>query len=141
VVGSITHCAGYRACAAARLGDVLAIGIDAEPDRALPDGLLDDVALPSERDWLADLMTGNPHVSWDRLLFSVKESAYKAWFQLTRRPHLFGDFAVRPFPGEPRFSVRVPDSFTAARGRSVQQLEAKWVAAGDLLVTAVTIPA
>jgi 4'-phosphopantetheinyl transferase EntD len=31
-VGSITHCAGYRAAAVARSRDVLTIGVDAEPD-------------------------------------------------------------------------------------------------------------
>jgi len=141
VVGSITHCAGYRACAAAWLGDVLAIGIDAEPDRPLPAGLIDDVATPSERGWLADLMTGTPHVSWDRLLFSVKESAYKAWFQLTGRPMMCGDFTVSLCPDELRFSVRVREPFTVAGERSLAQLEANWIAARDLLVTAVSIPA
>lgn len=52
--GSITHCDGYRACAAALLGDVAAIGIDAEPNCPLPDGVLEDVAVPAERSWLAD---------------------------------------------------------------------------------------
>ncbi|POX38552.1 4'-phosphopantetheinyl transferase, partial [Streptomyces sp. Ru73] len=32
IVGSITHCAGYRAAAVARSGRVRAVGIDAEPD-------------------------------------------------------------------------------------------------------------
>jgi 4'-phosphopantetheinyl transferase EntD len=141
VTGSITHCAGYRACAAGRLSDVLAMGIDAEPDRALPDGLLQDVATPSERGWLADVMTTTPQVSWDRLLFSVKESAYKAWFQLTGRPVLFGDFAVSLCPDEHRFSVRVRAPVALAGGRSLAQLEADWVASGDLLITAVSIPA
>src|SRR5258708_36276243 len=48
VVGSITHCAGYRAAAVAGSGDLMAIGIDAEPDAPLPDGVLDVVALPAE---------------------------------------------------------------------------------------------
>ncbi|HEY6480768.1 MAG TPA: 4'-phosphopantetheinyl transferase, partial [Streptosporangiaceae bacterium] len=36
IVGSITHCAGYRAAAVARVSQVLAIGLDAEPDLPLP---------------------------------------------------------------------------------------------------------
>ncbi|MGH3274922.1 MAG: 4'-phosphopantetheinyl transferase family protein, partial [Streptosporangiaceae bacterium] len=32
IVGSITHCAGYRAAAVGRAAEVLAIGLDAEPD-------------------------------------------------------------------------------------------------------------
>jgi 4'-phosphopantetheinyl transferase EntD len=51
VAGSITHCAGYRACAAALLGDVAAIGIDAEPNCPLPDGVLADISVPAERRW------------------------------------------------------------------------------------------
>jgi 4'-phosphopantetheinyl transferase EntD len=38
VVGSITHCAGYRAAAVARVADLITIGIDAEPNEPLPDG-------------------------------------------------------------------------------------------------------
>lgn len=38
VVGSITHCEGYRAAAVARAGDVRALGIDAEPHAAFPTG-------------------------------------------------------------------------------------------------------
>ena len=34
IVGSITHCAGYRAAAVGPAADVLAIGLDAEPDAA-----------------------------------------------------------------------------------------------------------
>jgi len=37
VVGSMTHCAGYRAAAVARAEDVLTIGVDAEPDEPLPE--------------------------------------------------------------------------------------------------------
>src|SRR5262245_6997786 len=52
VTGSITHCAGYRACAVARTTDVAAIGIDAEPDAALPAGLIEKVATGPERAWI-----------------------------------------------------------------------------------------
>src|ERR1700761_6826280 len=37
VVGSMTHCEGYRGAVLARAGEYLAVGIDAEPDRPLPD--------------------------------------------------------------------------------------------------------
>ncbi|HEX6452667.1 MAG TPA: 4'-phosphopantetheinyl transferase superfamily protein, partial [Trebonia sp.] len=86
VVGSITHCAGYRAAVVARARDLLTVGIDAEPaGGALPDGVLDRVSLPAERAMLGELSAAAPGVSWDRLLFSAKESVYKAWFPLARR--------------------------------------------------------
>ena len=82
VVGSITHCAGYRACALAHAGEIAAVGIDAEPNEALPDGVLGEIARPAERPWLAELTRAQPAVRWDRLLFSAKEAVYKVWFPL-----------------------------------------------------------
>jgi 4'-phosphopantetheinyl transferase EntD len=86
LVGSITHCAGYRAAAVALADDVLSLGIDAEPDEALPDpGMLELIALAEERARLGELAAALPGTGWDRLLFSAKESVYKAWFPLARR--------------------------------------------------------
>ena len=86
VVGSMTHCAGYCAAAVARSGEVSALGIDAEVHAALPEGVLDLISLESERALLAELTGRRPgSVHWDRVLFSAKESVYKAWFPLTRR--------------------------------------------------------
>jgi hypothetical protein len=42
-------------------------------------------ARPEERVWLARLRADHPWVCWDRLLFSAKESVYKAWYPLARR--------------------------------------------------------
>ena len=58
VVGSITHCAGYRAAAVARASEVITIGLDAEPAQPLPGEVLGLVALPDERDRLRDLARG-----------------------------------------------------------------------------------
>ncbi|HEY0002943.1 MAG TPA: 4'-phosphopantetheinyl transferase superfamily protein [Actinoplanes sp.] len=83
VVGSITHCTGYRAAAVARADQVTTLGIDAEPAQPLPAGVLRLVSLPGEREMLAELAADRPEVPWDRLLFSAKESVYKAWAPLT----------------------------------------------------------
>jgi 4'-phosphopantetheinyl transferase EntD len=85
VVGTITHCAGYRAAAVARSADLAAIGMDAEPHGPLPDGVLPVVSRPAEAAALAALARTAPGVHWDRMLFSAKESVYKAWFPLTGR--------------------------------------------------------
>src|SRR6516225_7230906 len=53
VTGSITHCAGYQACAVARAADVAAIGIDAEPDAPLPAGLIERIATAPELAWIS----------------------------------------------------------------------------------------
>ncbi|MFD5680815.1 4'-phosphopantetheinyl transferase family protein [Streptomyces bacillaris] len=80
IIGTLTHCEGYRAAALARAGDVLSLGIDAEPHAPLPDGVAELVVLPSERERFAG-EAGDIH--WDRLLFSAKESVFKTWYPLT----------------------------------------------------------
>ena len=47
--------------------------------------LLEPIASRGERARLAELAAVRPEVCWDRLLFSAKESVYKAWFPLARR--------------------------------------------------------
>lgn len=79
VVGSITHCRGYRAAAVGAVGEFMSIGIDAEPAEALPDGVLGQIATPSESSRLEQVQQELGRVPADRLLFCVKEAIYKAW--------------------------------------------------------------
>jgi 4'-phosphopantetheinyl transferase EntD len=92
IVGSITHCEGYCAAAVARARCVASIGIDAEPHAHLPAGVLDRVTMPDERPWIAARM--GDAICWDRLLFSAKESLFKAWFPLERQWLDFTDASI-----------------------------------------------
>ncbi|GGV06898.1 hypothetical protein GCM10010275_53570 [Streptomyces litmocidini] len=78
-VGSITHCAGYRGAAVASAAGFLGLGIDAEPHAPLPSGVREEVVFGPERARLRELAARRPDIAWDRLLFSAKESVYKAW--------------------------------------------------------------
>ncbi|AZZ81969.1 4'-phosphopantetheinyl transferase family protein [Gordonia alkanivorans] len=82
IVGSLTHCDGYRAAIVAHAMGVRSLGMDAEPHDALPDGVLEHTSLPAEREVLATRPAG---LHWDRLLFCAKEATYKAWFPITKR--------------------------------------------------------
>jgi len=126
VTGSITHCAGYRACAVARAADVVGLGIDAEPDAGLPAGLLASVAHGAERAWIARQAASAPAVCWDRLLFSAKEAVGKLWYPLTGHWPGFGQLAVFPDPAG-TFDAQVAGS----------RLTGRWLARGGLIVTAV----
>ena len=130
VTGSITHCAGYRACAVARIADVAAIGIDAEPDAGLPAGLIESVAGQGERAWIARRAASAPAVCWDRLLFSAKEAVGKLWYPLTGQWLGFGQVTVFP-AADGTFDVRLAGP----------PLTGRWLARGGLIVTAVTRPA
>ncbi|WP_433360442.1 4'-phosphopantetheinyl transferase family protein [Actinoplanes sp. CA-142083] len=129
VVGTITHCPGYRGAAVAHAGEFLTIGVDAEIDEPLPPGVLDAISLPAEHAQL-----DRPGPSWDRLLFSAKESIYKAWFPVARR---WLDFT------EARVTLRDDGSFAAdvLVDGPLCSIEGRWMRAGGLLLSAVVIPA
>jgi 4'-phosphopantetheinyl transferase EntD len=140
VVGSITHCAGYRAAAVARSSDVASVGIDAEPNAPLPDGLLPDVAGPREVTALRALAARDPSVHWDRLLFSAKESVYKAWFPLTGRWLGFEDAELAIDLPARTFEARLPAEARTASGRPLTGFSGRWLCGDGLVLTAVTTP-
>jgi 4'-phosphopantetheinyl transferase EntD len=141
VTGTITHCRGYRAAAVADLNRTASLGIDAEPDEPLPEGVLEAVALPEEQVMVKELLGDLPTVRWDKMLFSAKESVYKTWYPMMRRPLEFedalitfdpvtGGFTARLLPHAVRGITGAPDEFTG-----------RWVAAHGLLATAIAFPA
>ena len=141
LVGSITHCDGYRAAAVARLHDVVALGLDAEPDEELPAGVLDVIALEGERAHLAELFAAEPAIRWDRLLFSAKESVYKAWFPLTRRWLDFKSAQITIDPLHGRFTARLLVPGPVVARTPLTLLHGRWLADRGMVVTAIVVPA
>lgn len=135
VVGSITHCDGYRAAVVARDTEVTTIGIDAEPHGTLPEGVLDQIALPEELAHLPVLRAAAPQIRWDRLLFCAKESMYKAWFPLARRWLGFEDAVITP-DVDGGFTARV---LVPAPVPLKGDLRGRWTVSRGLVVTALTI--
>ncbi len=92
VVGSLTHCDGFRGAVVGFAMGVRTVGVDAEPHLPLPAGVLPSVSVESER----DVLVGRPQdgIAWDRLLFCAKEATYKAWFPITGRWLGFEDAAI-----------------------------------------------
>ena len=143
IVGSLTHCAGYRACAAARTQTVAAIGIDAEPARPLPAGLTETVAVGAERRWLAELRLARPELPWDLVLFCAKEAVYKAWFPLTGHRLGFAGVLVE-FAATGAFTAQVTAAAGAAgrpTGTAAARVAGRWLVRGGLALTAATVPA
>jgi 4'-phosphopantetheinyl transferase EntD len=139
VVGAITHCRGYRGCAVARATEVAAVGIDAEPHAPLPAGLIGDVARPEETGPLAELARAEPGVHWDRLLFSAKESVYKAWYPLTGRWLGFEDAVLSFDPDQRRFHARLLVPGPVVAGAELTGFEGRWLVADGLVLTAVMV--
>jgi 4'-phosphopantetheinyl transferase EntD len=138
VVGNLTHCDGYRAAAVARRDRVLGVGIDAEPHRPLPDGVLDQVSDPAEQAMLAELAQRQPGTCWDRLLFCAKEAVYKVWYPLARRWLGFEDAEVA-LDQAGTFRVRLLVEPPLIGGRGLTRLDGSWVVQRGLIVTAITL--
>lgn len=138
VVGSITHCTSYQAAAVAFTDRVAALGIDAEPHASLPDGVLDAVTLPRERARLAELMARVPG-HWDRMLFSAKESVYKAWIPLTGCGLRFADADITINAGNGTFVARLRGEGRHLCGRPLKAMQGRWSVDDGVLVTGVTV--
>jgi enterobactin synthetase component D / holo-[acyl-carrier protein] synthase len=139
VVGSITHCDGYRAGAVARAADLVAVGIDAEPHEPLPDGLLGGVARSEEAQVLAELRRAQPTVHWDRLLFSAKESVYKAWYPLAERWLGFEDATLTVDPDARTFAARLLVEGPSVGDRRLSGFEGRWLVRDGLVLTAIAL--
>ena len=74
--GSLTHTDGLRAAVAAPTRTVRSMGLDAEPAKPLPDGVLRQIARENELTMVYQ-MQQDGHEWADRLLFCAKEATYK----------------------------------------------------------------
>ena len=140
VIGSITHCRSYRACALALDQAVVAVGIDAEPNEALPDGVLEEIANSEERVALGELARSDPSVHWDRLVFCAKETVYKTWFPLTKRRLSFEDATVTFDRVKQAFHARLLVAGPPANQPALAALDGRWLARDGLVLTAIAIP-
>ncbi|QGK70539.1 4'-phosphopantetheinyl transferase superfamily protein [Allosaccharopolyspora coralli] len=141
VVGSLTHCEGYRAAAVARRTDLRSVGIDAEPHRTLPDGVLRVVALDEEREMLDELARVGTAVHWDRLLFCAKEAVYKTWFPMTGSWLGFEDARVRLDHRHDRVDVELRVPAPMVDGIEVAAFSGRWITSNGTLAVALTHPA
>jgi 4'-phosphopantetheinyl transferase EntD len=138
LVGSMTHCDGYRAAVVARASDLVSVGIDAEPHQPLPPGVLDLVTLPQERKRISELAAGWADRHWDRVLFCAKESLYKAWFPVTRRWLGFEE-ADLTFDPAGSFTARVLVAGATVGGLVRSTFTGRFLVRGGLVVAAVTL--
>nr|WP_213453342.1 4'-phosphopantetheinyl transferase superfamily protein [Micromonospora sp. NBRC 107566] len=137
VVGSMTHCDGYRAAAVALGRDVCTIGIDAEPAGPLPDGVLEAIALDPERASVSGLSAAVPGVPWDRLLFSAKEAVYKAWFPLTGAWLDFHQARIDIDPAAHTFTATLLVPGPVAGGTRLSGFAGRWLHRDGLVATAI----
>jgi 4'-phosphopantetheinyl transferase EntD len=140
LVGSITHTTGFRAAAVAPRSVVASVGIDTEQNDPLPSGVEALVTVPGESEMLAALARNFPVTNWGRLLFSAKESIYKAWYPLTGRWLGFEDARLTIDPAGTFAAQLLIDAPQADGQPPLTKLRGRFLAAGGLIATAVTVP-
>ena len=94
ISGAITHSGKWAAAAAGKTSDVLGIGIDLEDlERQIDSRISRHVCIPEEQKWLQEC--GEDFLEQNlKIIFSAKESIYKAFFPYTRTYLHFHDARI-----------------------------------------------
>jgi 4'-phosphopantetheinyl transferase EntD len=137
VVGSISHCPGLAVAVAARSADTLAIGIDVETDAPLPANVVRSVMDTDEAQAIERLAAQDPTTPWGRLLFSAKETVYKAWYPLRHEWLGFEEAAVE-LSADGTFLARIRRADTAPLP---QVVSGRWARGNGVVITALVLPA
>jgi 4'-phosphopantetheinyl transferase EntD len=138
VCGSITHCEGYCAAVVAFQSEIRGIGIDAERLRPLQNSVLERVALETERLWIQG---ADSRVPWEVLLFSAKESVFKAWFPAVGTWLGFEHARIEFHPATQGFQAIVLSGAPGAHGAAPMELTGRFHVDGERVLTSAFIPA
>lgn len=135
VVGSITHCHGYRGAAVAWSKDIAALGIDAEPNEPLPPNVAGLILSRAEQAQLASPQAAN--INLDRLIFSAKEAVFKAWWPLTSSELDFMDVGITIDAAHGTFSAALRASVRLRAEVQDLRFGGRWVVQDGLILTSV----
>lgn len=102
LIGSITHCTDYCAAAVARTANVQAIGIDAELWPQFPIEITDHIATSNETQCFDE---STPLELTSCILFSAKESIYKALNPMIMEFFSFLDVSINVSESEEKFNI------------------------------------
>ena len=139
IVGSMTHCEGYRAAAVAWDWNTASLGIDAEPNASLPADVEDLISSAVERRQLGQLANARPSICWDRVLFCAKEAVYKAWYPVQREWLEFSDVTIRFDPSRGRFDVQLRPEYAAVLRRKSLVLTGSCARERDFVIAAAVL--
>lgn len=138
--GSISHCPGLRAAAVGRLDRVRSLGIDVELNRPLRAAVAATIMGDEEASSIRRLATRHGAIAWSTVVWSAKESVFKAWYPLTKQWSDYTDCLLTIDADRGSFSaqIRHRTSHRAAAGRSVT-ISGRWAIVDRHILTAVSI--
>ena len=116
ISGAITHSGNWAAAAAGKTSDVLGIGIDLEDlERQVDSRISRHVCIPEEQKWLQECEEECLEQNL-KIIFSAKESIFKAFFPYTRTYLHFHD--ARILMEQTFFQNSKPDSLSVKEKNS-----------------------
>ena len=141
IVGSLTHCEGYRGAA---VGQTRRGALGGHRRRAARRAARRVCSTPSACRRSAPNCRRCPTaLHWDRILFCAKEATYKAWFPLTQRWLGFEDahitFDVDGTGASGGFESRILIDPAAVSGPPLQTLSGRWSVRDGLALTAIVL--
>lgn len=135
VVGSLTHCDGYRGAAVGSTDRWSMIGIDAEPHAPLPSDVGNLIVSTAEQIGTRAIASANG-VHADRVVFSAKEAVYKAVHPVLRCWVGFDDVAIRLDTGG-GFTATPAASLSPLTQIPEQLITGRWAVVDALILTVV----
>jgi len=133
VAGAISHTNGLVVAAVAPADVVRSVGIDVEPNAPLPPDVHQRIIRPDEAEHISQF---GPEMGWplDRLVFSAKESVYKAWYPLAQKWLGFPDASLTIDPWNQRFHAKILVS------GPLSEVSGRFVITDGHIITAVEVP-
>ncbi len=131
VVGSISHSRGICGAVVGHASEFAGIGLDIEIADACEPRLARRVLTGVERERVATLEGAVDSGRWTTMIFSAKESVYKALAGIVELPE-FEDVEVTPQPAEQAFFADLRDG---------RRLHGTFCHAADWVLTGVAVPA
>jgi len=131
LVGSISHCADLCVVALSLAARHVGIGLDVEPDLAVKDGIERVVCRPEEIARLQAIADEDERARQVRLIFSVKEATYKAFYPQLRTFWSFQDVGVELDLSCERFHATLPE------GPEVSEIEGRVVRRAGWILSSV----
>lgn len=128
IVGSISHTGSICVAAVGLESQYSGLGLDIEPDEPVESDIGRVVCRDGEHDWVAEA-TGDERGRRTRIIFSVKEAVYKAFYPRTREFWSFQDVTVSIDLEEGRYRAQLPKSAGIAEVEGRVQRCDGWIVA------------
>lgn len=134
IVGSITHSKKLCMAAVASAERFHGVGIDLEPDEAVDREIERVVCRGAEHDWVAAAGEAERGRRC-RIVFSVKEAVYKAFYPRTRTFWSFQDVLVEIDLAAETYRASLPESAGIERVHGRVQRRGGWIVSGLAIET------